>query len=75
MTTRHPRRALLPAAVPVVALVVGLPFVNRLEPVVFGLPFLLLWILGWVLVTPLFLVVAYLLLGPEDERPTDGTNR
>jgi len=44
-----------------VALVAGLPFVNRLEPIVFGLPFLLAWILGWVLVTPAFLGLAYLL--------------
>ena len=55
------RHALVPAAIPVVALIAGLPFVNRLEPVVLGLPFLLSWILGWVLATPLFLAAAYAL--------------
>jgi Protein of unknown function (DUF3311) len=55
------RLALVPALTPAVALVAGLPFVNRLEPIVFGLPFLLAWILGWVLVTPAFLGLAYLL--------------
>jgi hypothetical protein len=51
--------ALVPAAIPVLALVGGLPFANRLEPVLFGMPFLLTWILGWVALTPAFLWVAY----------------
>jgi hypothetical protein len=55
------RLSLTVAFVPALALVAGLPFVNRLEPVVLGLPFLLSWILGWVLATPLFLAAAYLL--------------
>ena len=63
--------ALIPALVPAVALVAGLPFVNRLEPVVLGLPFLLFWILAWVLLTPLFLAVAYVLADRKDE-PTSG---
>ena len=57
-------RSRLPLAlafIPALALVAGLPFVNRLEPVVLGLPFLLAWILGWVLATPLFLAAAYAL--------------
>jgi hypothetical protein len=57
------RLSLAVAFVPALALVAGLPFVNRLEPVVLGLPFLLFWILGWVLATPLFLAAAYLLAG------------
>ena len=55
------RLSLAVAFVPALALVAGLPFVNRLEPVVLGLPFLLAWILGWVLATPIFLAAAYLL--------------
>ncbi len=58
-----PTRALLVALVPAVALVAGLPFANRIEPIVLGLPFLLAWILGWVLLTPLFLALAYVLVG------------
>lgn len=58
--------ALAAAAIPVAALIGGLPFANRLEPVVLGMPFLLVWILGWVALTPAFLSVAYLL----DLRPT-----
>ncbi len=54
--------ALLPvvlALVPVLALTAGIPFANRLEPRVFGLPFLLAWIVGWLLLTPLFMAAVY----------------
>lgn len=54
--------ALLPvvlALVPVLALTVGIPFVNRLEPRIFGLPFLLAWIVGWIILTPVFMAVVY----------------
>ncbi len=42
------------AAIPMLALSLAVPFVNRVEPRVLGLPFLLAWIAFWVLVTPLF---------------------
>ncbi|MBE7157251.1 MAG: DUF3311 domain-containing protein [Rhodospirillales bacterium] len=47
-----PRWSLVLALVPVLALTVGIPFANRLEPRVFGLPFLLAWIVAWILLTP-----------------------
>lgn len=52
------RLALLCGAVPFVTLVLALPFVNRVEPTVLGLPFLLAWILFWVAATPLALAAA-----------------
>lgn len=52
--------ALLFAAVPFITLVFALPLVNRLEPVILGLPFLLFWILIWVVLTPPILFAAYL---------------
>lgn len=55
------RLALLLGAVPFITLVFALPLVNRIKPVVLGLPFLLFWILTWVALTPLILLVAYLL--------------
>jgi hypothetical protein len=43
------------AAIPIAALSVAVPFVNRVDPRIFGLPFVLAWIAGWVLITPAFL--------------------
>jgi hypothetical protein len=59
-------------AVPFLALVAALPFVNRLEPTVFGLPFLLVWILFWVALTPLVLFAADRL---GRRRPPDDKDR
>jgi hypothetical protein len=75
VTKRHPLIALVLALIPVAALVAGLPFVNRLQPVVLGLPFLLFWILGWVLVTPFFLAVAYVLVDTKGEHDAEGAGR
>ena len=47
--------SLIAAAIPFLALIIG-PFVaNRLEPRIFGLPFLLAYCVFWVLLTPIFL--------------------
>jgi hypothetical protein len=43
------------AAIPLCAMTVAVPLVNRVEPRIFGAPFLLGWILAWVLLTPAFL--------------------
>ncbi len=64
------RLALILGAVPFLTLVFALPLVNRIEPMVLGLPFLLFWILLWVLLTPFILLLAYLLerrFNPPDE--------
>jgi hypothetical protein len=52
-------RAIVLAAIPPLALTLGIPFANRLEPMIFGLPFLLAWIVAWILATPLCLFFAY----------------
>ena len=63
--------ALMLGAIPFITLVFALPLVNRIKPVVFGLPFILFWILSWVILTPLILFIAYTLErkfnNPEDE--------
>jgi len=62
--------ALLLGAIPFITLVFALPFVNRIEPVILGLPFLLFWILFWVMMTPAILFIAYILekkYNPPDE--------
>lgn len=43
------------AAIPIAALSFAVPLVNRVEPRVFGLPFVLFWIVAWVVLTPAFL--------------------
>jgi len=53
--------ALILGAIPFLTLVFALPLVNRVKPLILGFPFLLFWILCWVLLTPLILFVAYLL--------------
>ncbi|MBV8724979.1 MAG: DUF3311 domain-containing protein [Candidatus Eremiobacteraeota bacterium] len=46
---------MLLAGIPIAALTVAVPLVNRIEPRLFGVPFLLCWIMGWIVVTPAFL--------------------
>ena len=53
--------ALILAAIPFITLAFALPLVNRIYPLVLGLPFILAWILGWVILTPPILWAAYLL--------------
>ncbi len=48
------RMRFLFAGIPIVALTVAVPFVNRVEPRILGLPFLLAWIAFWVVLTPAF---------------------
>jgi hypothetical protein len=43
------------AALPATALTIAIPLANRMEPSVGGAPFLLLWIVGWVIATPICL--------------------
>jgi hypothetical protein len=39
------------ALLPTIGLLGGVPFANRTTPYVLGLPFLLCWIVGWVVAT------------------------
>jgi hypothetical protein len=55
------RIALILGAIPFITMVFALPLVNRIEPVILGLPFLLFWLLGWVVLTPFILMAAYFL--------------
>ncbi len=43
------------AGIPFAALTVGVPFVNRVEPRILGLPFVLFWIVAWIVLVPAFL--------------------
>jgi hypothetical protein len=56
------------ALLPALAILVGVPFANRVEPYVLGLPFLLFWILGCVLLTS---AVMALVAALDLRRPAD----
>jgi hypothetical protein len=45
------RRYHLLALLPALGMLGGLPFANRVHPMVLGLPFLMAWLVGWVLAT------------------------
>jgi hypothetical protein len=47
------------AVVPFLALIVGPFFVNRATPLILGLPFLLAWIVAWILLTSAIMAVIY----------------
>ena len=58
MSQYRGRRSLLWLIVPYLLFVVAIPFVNRVDPVVLGLPFLYFWVLIGVLLSPLAIWLA-----------------
>lgn len=68
--TLRPYHAL--ALLPSLAVFVGTPFANRVHATLFGLPFLLAWIIGCVLLTALVMAVIGALdrrRGPSGPKP------
>jgi len=53
------RLSLVVAAIPAISLSFAIPLVNRDDPHIFGLPFILAWVIGWVAVAPAFLWVVH----------------
>ena len=47
------------AALPFLGILVGIAFANRVEPFVLGMPFILFWIVSWVLLTSVIMAVVY----------------
>jgi hypothetical protein len=45
--------------VPFLGMLGGIPFANRVTPYVLGMPFLLFWVVLWVVLTSLILWVVY----------------
>jgi hypothetical protein len=54
------------AILPFLGLIVGPFFVNRVEPVILGLPLLLAWIVAWVVLTAIIMAIIYSLDARED---------
>ena len=49
------------AALPFLGILVGTAFVNQVEPLVFGMPFVLAWIVGWVVIGAAAMAIIYAL--------------
>ncbi|GLY11083.1 DUF3311 domain-containing protein [Bacillus badius] len=45
--------------VPFIGMCLLLPFANRIEPYIFGLPFLLFWIILWMVLSSAILAIVY----------------
>jgi hypothetical protein len=54
------------AAIPTLGMLGGVPFANRVHPYVLGLPFLLAWIVVWVVITSAVMALIYLLDSRRD---------
>ena len=60
MTARRPLlRSILVGLIPFVAMCFSVPLWDRVTPTVFGLPFNFAWLLGWIVLTPACMTVAY----------------
>ena len=53
------RLSIVIAAIPLIALTFAIPFVNRDDPHVLGLPFVLAWIIVWIILVPAFMWVIH----------------
>jgi Na+-transporting methylmalonyl-CoA/oxaloacetate decarboxylase gamma subunit len=47
------------AALPFIGILLGVPFVNRVEPLVLGMPFVLAWIVLWVILISVIMAIVY----------------
>ncbi|MEA3118455.1 MAG: hypothetical protein QOI13_1725 [Paraburkholderia sp.] len=56
------------AALPFIGILLGIPFVNRVEPLVLGMPLPLAWIVFWVVLTAVIMAVVYR-LDPANRQP------
>jgi hypothetical protein len=47
------------AALPFIGILLGIPFVNQVEPLVFGMPFVLAWIVIWIVLSAAIMGIIY----------------
>lgn len=47
------------AALPFIGILLGVPFVNRVEPLVLGMPLVLAWIVFWVVMSAVIMALVY----------------
>ena len=56
------------AVLPFAGILLGTPFVNQVEPLVLGMPFVLAWIVGWVVIGAGLTAIIYA-LDPANATP------
>lgn len=59
------------AVLPLLGILVGTAFVNQVEPLVFGMPFVLAWQVGWVIAGAAIMALIYA-LDPVNAEPDAG---
>jgi xanthosine utilization system XapX-like protein len=47
------------AVLPFIGILLGVPFVNRVEPLVLGMPLVLAWIVAWVVLSSIIMAIIY----------------
>jgi Protein of unknown function (DUF3311) len=60
------------AALPFVGILLGVPFVNRVEPLMLGMPFVLAWIVMWVVLSSIIMAIIYRLDPTNRQLAADG---
>ncbi|AXE96465.1 DUF3311 domain-containing protein [Paraburkholderia sp. 22099] len=60
------------AALPFIGILLGVPFVNRVEPLMLGMPFVLAWIVMWVVLSSLIMAIVYRLDASNRHIAADG---
>jgi hypothetical protein len=56
---------------PFIGILLGVPFVNRVEPLVLGMPFVLAWIVMWVVLSSVIMGIIYK-LDPVNRQTSSG---
>ncbi|MBN3764973.1 MULTISPECIES: DUF3311 domain-containing protein [Burkholderiaceae] len=59
------------AVLPFIGILLGVPFVNRVEPLVLGMPFVLAWIVMWVVLSSVIMGIIYK-LDPVNRQTSSG---
>jgi xanthosine utilization system XapX-like protein len=62
---------------PFLGILVGTAFVNQVEPLVFGMPFVLAWLVAWVIAGSIITAIIYRLdpINARSAREQDGAGR
>jgi hypothetical protein len=56
--------------IPFIGMLGMLPFVNKVNPYILGMPFILFWIVMWVILTSVIMAIIYR-LDPSNKEKTD----